>query len=73
MLMYRSVSDRFGVSKSTSIKSLMLVVDGILRWNVAQHLISWPTPDEQTVIEHGFRNSYGFPGKLLTYLLTIIF
>ena len=59
---FRSVADRFGMSKSSLHLFVMTVCKGLCE--VQGAFIKWPTPEEQLTISQAFHAHTGFPGVI---------
>jgi len=59
---FRSVADRFGVSKDTVWKSVFEVA--MLLTENAHRYIKWPKLHEMSIFEREFRQLHGFPGVI---------
>lgn len=60
---FRSVADRFGVSKSTCWATLYKTCEQILEVNTRFKVIAWPSRERTESISVGFRALNGFEGK----------
>ena len=56
---YRSISERFGVSKSTAWFCVKRVVRAI--YNIRNYFIKWPTHEEAEITWANIEQAYGFP------------
>lgn len=59
---HRSISDRFGVSESTSHKCFLTIVQEILAMNSRRKIIAWHTDLETPDVIRRFEEASGFPG-----------
>ncbi|XP_018364042.1 PREDICTED: putative nuclease HARBI1 isoform X1 [Trachymyrmex cornetzi] len=59
---YRSIADRFGVSKDIVWKCVYEIA--MLLTEDAYRYIKWPEPHEMVFIEREFRQLHGFPGVI---------
>lgn len=62
---FRSVSDRFGITKSTCWSILYRTCDRILQLNKNFKVLCWPTTQRANDIIEAFQVINGFPGMLI--------
>lgn len=75
MSIFRSVADRFGITKSTCWQIVHRIACLLLEVNEKFKIISWPNHNRQQTISNYFRK-YGFPGiNIYKYIfkITLIF